>query len=87
MEKPPFAITDVKIPVGYSRAGTVIEIADAPFQCTSLKGSIDVLVRTGVEPPPGFEDGYRQWRAAKGGIFTTSVNDVIALMLKSTSGN
>jgi hypothetical protein len=81
------AITDVKIPVGYPGAGTVTEIADAPFQCASLKGSVEALVGTGVEPPQGFEDGYRQWRDARGGIFTTSVSDVIALMLTKRPGN
>jgi hypothetical protein len=80
------SITAIKIRAGF-RAGTVTEIVHAPFSCASLQRSIRALLRTDSDPPQGFENGYQQWRDAKGGIFTIGVNEVSALTLKPLSGD
>jgi hypothetical protein len=54
-----------------------------PFDKTALAGSVDKLLATGVSPDPGFENGYKQWRDAKGGIFTISVEKVINLVFQT----
>jgi hypothetical protein len=77
------SITDIQIPAGLPGAGTTTEISHVPFSCRSLQASIGALISTHSLPSQGCEDGYKQWRDANGGIFTVSVNEVIALMLKA----
>jgi hypothetical protein len=52
-----------------------------PFEESALAASLDQLVATGVKPPPVFEQGYAQWKEAKGGVFTIGVDKVIALIV------
>jgi len=63
--------------------GGVTVISHVPFDKTALAGSVDKLVATGVSPDPGFEGGYKQWRDAKGGIFTISVEKAIEIVFQT----
>jgi hypothetical protein len=63
--------------------GGVTVISHMPFDKAALAGSVDKLLATGVSPDPGFEGGYKQWRDAKGGIFTISVEKAIELAFQA----
>jgi hypothetical protein len=81
------SIFNIAIPAGSKGAGTTTQIDHLPFSCTALKGSVAKLIKTNASPATGFADGYAQWQAAKGGVFTISVPEVIELMFKMLSGN
>lgn len=73
------AVVDIP-PLAIDTFGTgVREIDHAPFEESTLARSVDQLLATGVAPPPGFEVGYKEWKAKRGGVFTVSVSQVIAL--------
>jgi len=81
------SIVDIQVPPGLPRAGTMTQIAHAPFAYTALQGSVSKLLRTNVPPSSDFEAGYKQWQDEHGGVFTISAEEAIALMFKSLSGN
>jgi len=70
-------IIDVPTPRGATVFG------HAPFDRAALDASIDRLVATDVPIPAEFEAGYARWKADRGGIFTITVDQMIALTLKS----
>lgn len=77
------AIVDIP-PLAIDSPGTgVSEIDHAPFEESTLARSVGRLLATAVAPPPGFEVGYREWKAKRGGVFTVSVSQVIALAQKT----
>lgn len=63
----------------------VTRIDHIPFEESALAASVDKLLATGVAPPPNFEGGYKQWKEAKGGIFTIPVAQVIHIDDKATN--
>jgi hypothetical protein len=81
------SIVDIPVPPGLPRAGTVTQIAYAPFAYAALQGSVVKLLRTNVPPSSDFEAGYKQWQDAHGGVFTVSAAEAIELMFKSLYGN
>ena len=81
------SIVDISDPAGSSGAGATTVIDHVPFACSALQDSVGELVETDRAPSPAFEDGYRQWRDARGGVFAIGADEVIALMLKSMQGN
>jgi len=44
-----------------------------PFEESAFAAAVDRLLITGVSPAPNFESGYQNWKDAKGGVFTVSV--------------
>lgn len=77
------AIVDIP-PLAIDTFGAgVREIDHAPFEESTLARSVGRLLATGVAPPPGFEVGYEEWKAKRGGVFTVSVSQVIALAQKT----
>ena len=72
------SIVDVPTP-----QGGVTEIAHAPFDKSALAGSVDRLLATGVPPASSFESGYKQWRDAKGGVFTITVEKAIEIVFQT----
>jgi hypothetical protein len=56
-------------------------IGHLPFDEPALVDSLDQLLETGRTPPPVFEQGYQQWREARGGVFTIPIAQVIAMAL------
>jgi hypothetical protein len=77
------SIVDIPIPKGVAGTGGVTQIEHIPFDKTALAASVDRLLATGVSPSPGFENGYKQWQHAKGGIFTISVEKAIEIMFQT----
>lgn len=75
------SIIDIPIPQGLPGAGGLTRIDHMPFDETALMASLRTLVGERALPAPHFEDGYRQWKAARGGIFTVSVPDAIKFVL------
>ena len=47
-----------------------------PFTRAALERSLTQLVSDSVALP-AFQDGYEQWKSARGGAFTTSVRDAL----------
>lgn len=81
------SIVDIPIPLGAPGAGGVTQIAHIPFDEAALAASVDKLLATGVPPAPSFESGYKQWRDAKGGIYTISVEKAIEIMFQTINQN
>lgn len=77
------SVVNVPIPQGMQGAGGVTEIGHLPFDKTALTASVDRLLATGVSPPPNFDDGYKQWQDAHGGVFTISVEEAIQIVFQA----
>jgi hypothetical protein len=60
-------------------ATVLTQIARIPFEKSVLAESVGDLIATAVTLPPDFDDGYRQWKEHRGGIFTISVAQAIVL--------
>lgn len=75
------AIHDIQIknPV---TGGVNREIPHAPIARKSLGASVTTLMADSV-PLPAFEEGYQQWKAAKGGVFTVSLAEVVTFVDKA----
>jgi hypothetical protein len=59
-------------------------VGHAPFDSDALAGSIDKLLSTDAKPAPQFEEGYTNWKAAKGGVFTVPVSTLPKLLFQAT---
>jgi hypothetical protein len=81
------SIVDIPIPEGLPGAGGVMQIAHAPFDKAALAASVDHLVSKKASPDSGFESGYEQWKSAKGGIFTVSVEKVVEAMFQTINSS
>ncbi len=68
-----------RAPGGYSD-----QMAHMPFSRTALEGSLTRLLHESV-PLPDFEDGYAQWKSARGGAFAISVREALDFMEKTLS--
>jgi hypothetical protein len=79
------SIVDIPIPPGAPGAGGVTQIAHIPFDESVLAASVDQLFATGVSPAASFKIGYKQWKDAKGGIFTISVEKAIRTMFQTVN--
>jgi hypothetical protein len=77
------SVVDVPIPQGMVGAGGTTAITHMPFEQSALATSLERLVATGVSPPSSFEDGYKHWQDAKGGIFTLSVEKAIEVTFQA----
>jgi hypothetical protein len=77
------SIIDLPIPQGLPGAGGTTTITHMPFERSALAASVDRLLATGVSPPSGFEEGYKGWQNANGGIFTISVAEAIDVTLQA----
>ncbi|HVY98890.1 MAG TPA: hypothetical protein VHA35_05275 [Dongiaceae bacterium] len=75
------SILNIKGPPGSTAAVTMDQVAHAPFSCEALKRSVATLIRTDASPLSGFETGYERWQAAKGGVFTIPVTELLDVML------
>ncbi|MFM9939258.1 MAG: hypothetical protein ACKVP7_07170 [Hyphomicrobiaceae bacterium] len=71
------AVQDVAIKSPQAPGGVSREIGHSPIAHAALRASATELVASGVAVPDGFEDGYRQWKAAGGGVFTFPLARVI----------
>ena len=74
------SLIDVPVPSGARNAGALTMVGHMPFEQSALAASVDQLLATGMSPPSGFEAGYREWQANKGGIFTISVAKAVDIM-------
>ena len=77
------SVVDIPTPKGGTGAIIATQIGHMPFEKSALAASVDRLVATGVSPLPQFESGYEQWKEAKGGIFTISVEKAIETVLQT----
>ena len=59
-------------------------IGHMPFEKSVLIESLDQLEQTGANSSAFFEQGYAQWEADKGGIFTIPVSQAIELSMRLT---
>ncbi len=64
------SVIDVPVPSCLHVAAKTTTIGHMPFEKSALSASLDKLLSMHASPDPAFEDGYKQWQAAKGGIFT-----------------
>jgi hypothetical protein len=55
-------------------------IGHMPFDRDALAASVDKLVASDAKPENGFEQGYANWQANQGGIFTISVPAAIDIL-------
>jgi hypothetical protein len=75
------SVIDVPIPSCMPGAGQLTIIQHMPFEQSALAASLDRLLATNAPPASKFEDGYNQWRAAQGGIYTISVSKAVDTVL------
>ena len=79
------SIIDIPIPQGLPGAGGATRIDHIPFDRAALEASVDHLISKDVPPSSGFVSGYEQWKSAKGGIFTISIEKAIEMMLQTVN--
>ena len=77
------SVVDVPIPQGLG--GGTTTIGHMPFDKPAVVVSVDQLLATDARPPPQFEAGYGEWRAANGGVYTVSVDQAIQLLFETLS--
>jgi hypothetical protein len=77
------SLIDVPVPSGAPNAGALTTVGHMPFEQSALAASVDQVLAQGVSPPSGFEAGYREWQANKGGIFTISVAKAVDIMFET----
>lgn len=54
-------------------------IGHMPFEKSALIASLDQLEQTGARSSAFFEQGYAQWKADNGGVFTIPVSRAIEM--------
>ena len=81
------SVTDVVVPAGAPNAGRTIAIGHMPFEQSALAASVDQLLATRVPSPPAFDEGYRDWQDAKGGLYTIGVAKAVATGLEMMKGH
>ncbi len=59
-------------------------VAHAPFDAEALADSVDKLASTNAQTAPQFDQGYANWKQAKGGVFTVPVSKLPELLFKTT---
>ncbi len=77
------SIIDVPIPAGLPNAGGTTTIGHMPFDQAAFAASVDRLVGANAATSSAFEDGYRNWQAAKGGFFTISVQQALEVAFET----
>ncbi|MES5484928.1 hypothetical protein QMZ05_19395 [Bradyrhizobium sp. INPA03-11B] len=75
-------LVDVPIPQHLPGAGGTTIIGHMPFDDVALMESVDRLLAVNVSTASNFESGSRQWREAKGGVFTVSVEKAIEIIFQ-----
>lgn len=79
------SVFDVPTPPGYPLKTGAIPIGHMPFARAAIDMSIDKLLGSNGQTESSFEDGYEEWRSAKGGYFTVSVSEAIAATLEAVT--
>jgi len=79
------SLVDVPIPPNMPGAGGTTDIGHMPFEQSALAASVDRLIATGALPAASFENGYKGWQDAKGGVFTITVEDAINFVFQALS--
>jgi hypothetical protein len=64
-------IKNPRAPGGYSE-----DVAHMPFGRAALEGSLTRLAHDSVALP-AFQDGYKQWKQARGGAFSIAVREAL----------
>jgi hypothetical protein len=77
------SLIDVPIPSGAPGAGGITQVGHMPFEASALAASVDRLLARNAPPNMAFEEGYRHWQSAKGGIYTITVSQAIEVMFES----
>jgi hypothetical protein len=77
------SMVDVPIPDGAPTAGETTTIDHAPFDRAALASSLGKLLAVGRQPSAEFTSGLASWRAAKGGVWTLGVAEVIAAIFET----
>jgi len=81
------SLINVPVPPDVPGGSGLMEIGHMPFAESALARSVDQLINLNVSVGSEFERGYKDWRSANGGIFTTSVLDAVVFVFKTLSGN
>ena len=54
-----------------------------PFEITALRNSLNEFLGITEEGRGIFEEGYKYWKEAQGGIFTLSVDEAIGVVIET----
>ena len=76
------SVRGVRIKNRRSPDGFTNEIAHMPFARAALERSLTRLVHDSVSLP-AYEEGYAEWKAARGGAYTISVREVLDVIEQS----
>ena len=57
-----------------------------PVSKQTLDESVTALIESNANPLPDVTEGYKQWKKAKGGVFTITVAEIIQLAEDAISG-
>lgn len=74
------SIVGVPVPPGWP-GGSTTQVAHMPFDADALAASVELLIGTDGTALPNFQDGYAEWRRARGGVFTISVAEAVSFAL------
>ena len=66
-----------RIPEDSDAIASSLVAGHLPITKTALRASVAAQVSEEAPADLGFEDGYRTWRDAHGGVFTISVSEIV----------
>lgn len=72
-----------RIPQDSDVLGSSLAAGHLPITKTALRASVAALVSEEAPADLGFEEGYRTWRDAHGGVFTISVSEVVDVIFST----
>ncbi|MCW5714886.1 MAG: hypothetical protein KIT43_10280 [Bauldia sp.] len=75
------SIVGVPVPIDWPGPGGTTQVAHMPFDADALAASVEQLIGTDGTALPNFQDGYAEWRRARGGVFTISVAEAVSFAL------
>ena len=79
------SVSVLNVPCPPQAGCTTTNVAHAPFDSQALSQSVDKLVDTHGSLAADFAQGYKNWKDAKGGIFTIPVSKLPDLLLQTLS--
>ena len=67
--------------------GPTLVAGHLPIAAEALRASVDRLVDDDAPADLNFEQGYRAWREANGGVFTITVPEIVDVLVQSIRGD
>ncbi len=76
-------VSVLQVLAGGQESGQVLTFGHMPFTEEAVRRSIGSQIRDGLGAHPGFDAGYAEWRSARGGVFTITIPEALAVAMQA----